>query len=130
MSTRPLSTIILPAERWPEIEYIEREVFNDIMPSSPRQTAFLTAVDGSELAGHLRAEHLYDLTSLYHFVHVYADPARRNHAGLAIRLMTEAAQCIPRGFSAVWLTRKPYPHLATMLSAREMGRFWLYRKDN
>lgn len=122
-----LRTIILPPERWGEIEPIEREEFSDVMPSSSRQTSFLTAVDGDgDIAGYLRVEHLY------HLIHVYAKPDRRNHASLARQLMTEAAECVPKGFSGIWLTRKPYPGLATILGARELpgGPFRIYRRDS
>lgn len=129
MSVEQLPTIWLPKRRWAEIELIERAVFGDTMPSNPRQTSFLTAVaENGDIAGYLRLEHLY------HMVHVYADPAQRNHASLARQLMTEAAECIPSGFSAVWLTRKPYPQLAAQLQAQLVGgdrnRFLVYRRDN
>lgn len=136
MSVIELPTIILPPERWPEIEPIEREVFRDIMPPNPRQTTFLAAVrsratGNGDIAGHLRIEHLHDYTTLYHFVHVYVKPEFRNHAGIALQLMTEAAECIPDGHSAVWLTRKPIPErLVRMLGAEARGPFYLYRRDS
>lgn len=129
--SKELPTIILPHDRWSEIEHIEAEAFDDIMPPTPRQTAFLAAVAGnSDLAGHLRVEQLYDFTALYHLVHVYTKPDHRNRASLALQLMTEAAECIPEGFSGIWLTRKPYPQLAKALGAQELGQFWTYRRDN
>lgn len=127
-----LPTIILPSERWPEIEEIEREVFHDIMPPNTRQTAFLAALTKSgDIAGHLRVEHLHDYTSLYHLVHVFVKPEFRNRASIALQLMKEAADCIPEGHSAVWLTRKPIPEkLVQMFGAQAKGQFWAYRRDN
>lgn len=128
MSVEQLPTIWLPRSRWAEIKSIEREVFQDTMPTNRRQTSFLTAVaQNGDIAGYLRLEHLY------HFVHVYADPAQRNHASLARQLMTEAAETIPSGFSAVWLTRKAYPQIAAQLQAQLLGgdgQFFVYRRDN
>lgn len=130
-----LPTIILPGDNepgrvvgindwWPEVEAIEREDFNDAMPTSLRQSSFLAAMDGDTIAAYLRAEHLY------HGVHVWERPEYRNRAGLARQLMAEFARNIPGGFSGVWLTRKRYPHLAKILTARELGQFWVYRRDN
>lgn len=125
MSRSDLPTIILPPSLWNRIEPIEREVFNDPMPTITTQTSFLAAIAGDgSIAGHLRAE------SLLHFVHVYTDPIYRNHAALARQLMAEASELIPAGASGVWLTRVPYPHLATAFGAQFKGQFYVYRRDN
>lgn len=121
-----LKTIVLEPDRWGELTEIEREAFNDPMPTNVRQTMFLAAVDGAndDIAGYIRVEHLY------HLVHVYTRPDRRNHASVARQLMEEAARIIPPGFSGIWLARKPYPQIAEELGAQEKGTFIVYRRDN
>ena len=113
---------ILSHDQWHLVEPIVKS-FGDPMPLSPKQTTFHVAMDGDHLAAVLRVE------QLFHFVNVFVQPEYRNGGKLALALMQEASECIPEGFSGIWLSDRKVPTIAKVLGARDLGMWRVYRKD-
>src|SRR5262245_21028567 len=114
--------IRLPPDDWPLIAPIVSNTFGDGMPTDPQQTQFRVALDEqNSIRAFLRMERLY------HMVNVYVSPFERHRsASLAREMITDADRCIPTGFSAIWITRKPYDRLAQQIGARDLGVFHVY----
>lgn len=120
-----IPTIILPPESWPLVQPVVNSVFNNSMPSSPKQSTFLTAIDGEKLAGFVHVE------ILHHMVCVYVAPDYRGDGELATQLVREAVEIVPLGHSAIWLThpQRNYQKLVGSVGGRDMGLWRVNRKD-
>jgi len=118
-----METRLLTLEEWPLVEPILRDVFEDEMPVTPAQSAFLGAFDGRELAGFVQVEQLLRI------FHLYTAPGYRG-ARVARLLADEAARDIPAGFPACVLTgERALIRWALGKGARDVGLVHFLRKD-
>lgn len=118
-----MHNIILPFERWPELEPVFSE-FGDTVPVTAEQATFPAVVtDEGQLAAFFHVEHLF------HFNSLYVMPEYRDQ-GFARRLIHSAVARIPPGHSAIWLAplQKGH-HLARALGFRTVGTYQVFRKD-
>lgn len=120
-------SIVLPFEQWGIIEPIVTGEFGNKMPEHPNRASFITQFADGELAGFVHVE------TLYHFNCIYLAPrfreSRFGAADFARRLMSEAVEKIPEGFSGLWLADRKVDRIAESLGARRLGDYTVYRKD-
>lgn len=92
-----LTPRVLSVDEWPLVEAVQRDLFHDALPSSPRQGSFVGAADGEKLAGFVLVEKVFHITNLY----VAAEYRQTPIAGQMMRFVDGR---IPPGFSAIVLT--------------------------
>lgn len=120
--------VILPFAQWPLVAPIVTGEFNNKMPEHDGRASFVAQFDQERnLAGFVHVE------TLYHFNCIWTAPQYRESrfgaADFARRLMSEAVDKIPEGFSGLWLADRSVDNLAASMGARRLGEYVVYRKD-
>lgn len=119
-----MHSIVLPPHQWGLVERTFVEEFDNKMPTNPDRATFITLMNSKDWAGFVHVE------TLYHFNVVYVKPEYgSDRQKLAMKLIHDAAQCIPAGYSGIWLTDRKVDRIASLVGARHVGDYRVYRKD-
>lgn len=129
-----MNTIALDIKDWPLVEADFTRRMGNAMPTDPLRDSFVALFEPGMKAGQVPFLHL---ETVYHFNCVVVPEEYGYHRrNMALRLIRDAATCIPAGQSAIWLSDRRVDMIASAVGARLVhdqvdgtNRYYVYRKD-